>query len=187
MAINWTHAKARVDVIVPLVTMIGLFAAGFYTLFEYRAQQNEKRIATAMSYVARFSTPPLSEHRASLANAWATRRERIRAVLINKDGLSDAEVNRTYSEVVVEMVNDAALGPAIREELLFFEQVSQCVELELCDNMVTRSMLEGHSREFLDQYSPYMCALRKQWNDKTTGAALQRFVRAGAGKDICAP
>lgn len=186
MAINWKHAKERVDVIVPVVTIVGLFAGGLYTLFEYRAQQNEKRIATAMAYVSRFSTPPLSEYRASLSNAWAARGD-IEMVLTNKDHrLSVNEVNRTYSQLVVEMVNENALGPGIREELLFFEQVSQCVELELCDNMVTRSMLETHSREFFDKYYPYVCALRKRWNDPTTGAALQRFLKVGRGKDICA-
>jgi hypothetical protein len=183
--IDWKAAKLKTEVIVPCVTAAGLLLGGSYTVFEYRQQQSEKRVATTMEYVSRFLSAPLSEHRAAASTAWQTYEPEILGVLMNAEKLDERERIEKYGATIIRMVNENSLAIPIQEELLYFEQLAQCVKLDLCDRDVARSMLYRPAKEFLNQYYPYVCALRKEWNDPTTAAGLEEFVRGETGKDAC--
>jgi hypothetical protein len=136
--------------------------------------------------IAKQSREDLSDHRANLLDAWDQNEAAILAVLKNTKQLPQQDVVQQYEATVLEMVRTASLGRSIQEKLLFFEQLTQCIELGLCDGGVAHSTLHVVAREFYRQYYPYICRLRTEWNDKTTGAALERFVSTNAStKDIC--
>src|SRR5262245_47492152 len=185
MSINWKTTKLVTEVVTPWLTFVGLLAGGLYTLYEYGERQKEARVATTMQYVSRYMTPPLSDHRAALFNAWEANEDTILPVLMNKQ-LTTEEIVKQFQTTMLNVVREASLGLSIQEELLYFEQLTQCIDIELCDRAVAQSTLHIVARDIFDQYYPYICSLRDRYGDPSIGAALERFARAGkSAKFVC--
>ena len=187
MAIDWAAAKNRTEVIVPWLTIFGLVSAGVFTIVEYRSKQDDDRIALTMQYVSRFMDPPLSDHRVALSKAWNANEVNILGVLRDKT-LDQKALGHAYRDTILKIVSADSLQLPIQEQLLYFEQLNECVRLGLCDDGVARTTLGLRAREFFRQFYPYICALRSDWNDPTIGAALEAFGRSGPRTvDVCAP
>jgi hypothetical protein len=182
---NWTAAKLRTETIAPWITVVGLAIGGVYTLVEYRNHQRQQRVETTMGYVTRYMSPPLSDHRAVLLKQWQKHESDLLAVLRNAS-LSSGELLRQYNTKILTMVNDDSLASPIQELVLFFEQLANCVSLQLCERDAVNSMLAGQAQEFLHQYFPYVCYLRNEWNDPSVARQLEQVFNPGSlGKNYC--
>jgi hypothetical protein len=130
--------------------------------------------------------PPLSEHRAALSNTWNRNEQVILAVLKNGAALNAKDLDQAYRETILGLVRIDSLQLPIQEQLMYFEQVTECVRLQLCDSGVATAALQQRAREFFNQFYPYICALRADWQDPTIGEALERFVRSRSPlADVC--
>jgi len=184
-SIDWTAAKLRTETIAPWLTVLGLIAGGIYTLVEYQNHERQQRIETTMGYVTRYMSPPLSDHRVVLLRQWQRHESDLLAVLRNTS-LSSDELLRHYSTKILAMVTDDGLAAPIQELVLFFEQLANCVSLELCQRDAVNSMLAGQAQEFLHQYFPYVCYLRNEWNDPSIAHQLEQvFNPESIGRNYC--
>lgn len=169
----------------PWITVLGLMAGGVYTLVEYRSHERDRRIEATMGYVTRFMAPPLSDHRATLLKQWQKHQAEILTVL-HDSSLKPAELNREYNATVLAMITAEELSLPIQEMTLFFEQLANCVKLTLCEPDAVNSMLAVQAQEFMRQYYPYICYLRKEWSDPSIAQELERiFNPKSVGKNYC--
>jgi hypothetical protein len=183
---TWNEAKTRTEVIAPWITILGLLAGGLYTLVEYRDHQRERRLETTSEYVKRFMENPLSDHRATIAKQWSHNQSEIIALLSDKS-VPQSEINRNYEDKILTMIVEGGLAVPIQETILFFEELAHCVTLDLCDGDAVSSMLSRQGREFFRQHYPYVCHLRKQWNDDSIAAELEAFFNPVSVGRACVP
>jgi hypothetical protein len=171
---DWTRAKARTEVLVPWITVAALIPAAGYSVCQYQAHKAEKRIENTMGYVARFMTSPLSDHRAALEKQWQGNQAEILKTLKRTDIPQD-KINRDYYNKIVSMVASSKASGSVHEMILFYEQLANCVNANVCDRPTVTSMLTRQGQIFFRQHYPYICHLRSEWRDPSIGHQLETF------------
>jgi hypothetical protein len=177
---DWNRAKIQTETLAPWITIVGLIIAGVYTLIEYRSAATQKHVEMTMAYIARYSTPPLYEHRVALSKVWGENYTKIIDLVQSKD----PDVDQRYNDYILSMIDREKISASVDEMLLYFGEVANCVHLGLCDAETVNSLLMNRGTEFVHQYVPYVCRLRSTWHDPTIGSDVVNFFNPAA-TDFC--
>jgi hypothetical protein len=186
--VDWASQKARTEVLVPWLTLLGVVFGGGLTLNEYRARQQEKRIEITFQFLERFTTAPISDAHSSIRAAWESEGDSLLDIFTRAD-LDQDQMIVAFSQGVRAMVGDKQLGAKIDEMLAFFEQLAVCVKHNLCDSPTAQELFQGPAREFFNQFYPHFCSVRRRWKDEEHAARLEAFVYPAqpSRQDACDP
>jgi len=184
---NRARMKEWTEILVPWVQVLALLAGGIFAVREYRDHTRELKIQRAMDYLLRSSSEDLLSARFSLSKREQKMTERFRSILLDSSLSRDAK-NRAYFDFVVQELimhgKDDGLEVPFYNILAYFDEGVTCIQQGLCDEMTIKSGLSDFGQSFVRTYTPYLCYLRRAWNDPTIGRRVENFYNPSA-KQAC--
>lgn len=178
-----TESKGLADILKTWLGILAILFAGAYSLLEYIEHKQTVKIERSLEYVGNFRSGSTAEARLSLNQLLTDQHQTLSNILSNKQS-SQKQLNHAYSKFILQLTMTPLIQRQLEVVFSFFEEVAICVEKELCDKEVIESFFTNEARALFNSYYPYVCSLRRQWNNKTVYLKLENFYLKKSD-DIC--
>jgi hypothetical protein len=164
--------------------VLGVIVAGLYGLLEYIEHKQAVRVERSLAYVEKNRTGSTGEARLFLSQLLAKNQQSLLDIL-SQSGQTEAELSKAYNDFIVQMAKSAEAQRKLEISFSFYEEIAICVERELCDREVIMSFFGNDAKSLFNSFYPYVCSLRRQWNNNTVYLKTERFY-VQTTTDICA-
>jgi hypothetical protein len=182
-----TRFKDLSEAVLATLTAMGLLAGGAFALIEYLEYKERFRIETSLKFVSRFQEEHLLKSRHRLRRAWDDAYPHISAILRDKTVSQDA-INRNYYLFVNSHIKQQQLQSDLEVIMEFLQEISYCVRVHLCEPDVITEFWGREGEDFFSIYYPYICELRRKWNDSSIGEEIEKlFLPTSSRSDLCPP
>ena len=178
-----TESKGLADALKTWIGILAILFAGAYSLLEYIEHKQTVKIERSLEYVSNFRGGITAEARLSL-NQLLTDQSQALSKILSNNHLGKKQLNQSYNDFILRITKSPQIQRNLEVVFSFFEEVVICVEKELCDKEVIQSFFSNEARALFNSYYPYVCSLRKQWNNKTVYLKLESFY-LNKSDDIC--
>jgi hypothetical protein len=185
---NRTALKEWTEILTPWIQVLALLAAGIFALTEYLGKKQEVRVQRAVDHLARFSSSDLTSARMSLTQREQEEVGSLNAILLDKSMSRDQKNVAYYNFVVKELVphnSQDGLEASFHRILGYLDEGVVCAKQGLCDESTIRSGQSDFGEVFLHTYTPYLCYLRRIWNDPTIGKRVELFYNRQVADRAC--
>jgi hypothetical protein len=180
--------KEWTEILTSWLQVLGLFAAGIFALVEYQEHKKEEKIQRAVDYISQADSESLIAARLKLSQNEQSKAERFREVLDNASSSQD-ETNIAYFQFVVDELVKYSEEPGLKTEfyllLGYLDEGVVCSQQGLCDEHTIRASFGDFGKGFVQTYTPYLCFLRRTWNDPSIGSRVERFYNRAAAATAC--
>jgi hypothetical protein len=180
--------KEWTEVLTAWLQVLGLFAAGIFALIEYQGQKYASKVQRSVEYLAKADSEVLTEARVKISQNEQAKFPRLQKILLDK-ALTQDETNTAYFQFVVDELVRYNEEPGLKTEfsllLGFLDQGVICSQEGLCDEATIRSSLSDFGKNFVRTYTPYLCYLRRAWNDPSVGRRVEKFYNPTAADTAC--
>lgn len=180
--------KEWTEVITAWLQVLGLFAAGIFALIEYQGAKEAVKVQRAIDYLSKADSELLINARLKLSANEQRNVSRYDEILLNGQ-LSQDEINTAYYQFVVDELVGHSEGPGLKTEfsllLGYLDEGVICADQGLCSQDTITASLSDFGKSFVRTYTPYICYLRKAWNDPSIGRRVERFYNPTAAGGAC--
>jgi len=164
--------------------VLGIIFAGAYGLFEYIEHKQAVKVERSLAYVEKNRTGSVGEARLYLNQLLAKNQQSLIDIL-SQPGQTEVELGKAYNDFIIQIVKSAEAQRKLEISFSFYEEIVICVERELCDREVIISFFSNDAKGLFNSFYPYVCSLRRQWNNDTVYLKTEKFYGKTA-TDICA-
>ena len=168
------YFKDLSEAILAFLTATGLLIGGGFALMEYLEHKKQLQIETSMKFVSRFQDDHFLKSRQKLRRTWDDAYPQITSILLAKN-VPQETINRNYYEFVNEHITKQGLQSDLELIMEFFQETTYCVGAKLCAKDVITEFWGREGEDFVSIYYPYICELRRKWNDDSIGEDIQKF------------
>lgn len=180
--------KEWTEVVTAWLQVLGLFAAGIFALVEYQGRKEEVKVQRAVDYLASADSEILIKARLKLSENEQRNIQRYDEILLNTK-LPQDEINTNYYQFVVDELVMYNKDPGLKAEfgliLGYLDEGVVCSEEDLCSKKIITSHLSQFGKTFVRTYTPYLCFLRRAWNDPSIGKRVEKFYNPTAADNAC--
>jgi len=163
--------------------VITIFIAGAYSILEYIDHKSSVRVERSLGYVEHYRDSNTAEAKLALNQLLANNQEDL-IEFLKKSHSSTKALNEEYKQFILSLTNTPNVQKNLEITFSFFEEAAICVERELCDREVIQSFFINDAKSLFNSFYPYVCQLRKQWENNTVYLKLENFY-INPDKDIC--
>lgn len=166
------------------VAAITVVLGGVFGVFQYLEHKSAVRVDRTMGFVERYhSDGLLMDARLSITNSMNLHVDDINRLLTNS-AIKPENLAKTYNDEINKIVEQDSLSGHLEQIFTFYEQIVLCRELILCDKPVAEQFFDTDAKAYIRTYYPYICAVRKQWNNPSKFARVVDFYIPNGGS-IC--
>lgn len=180
--------KEWTEVLTAWLQVLGLFAAGIFALVEYQGRKGAEKVQRAVDYLAKADSEILINARLRLSDNEQRKVGRYDKILLSESSTHDEKITAYYQFVIDELVMHSK-EPGLKSEfnivLSYLDEGVICSEQGLCDRDIITASLSDFGKSFVRTYTPYLCYLRKAWNDPSIGRRVERFYNPTAADTAC--
>jgi hypothetical protein len=155
------------EVIGTWVAALAVVIGGLFGIFQFLEHKSALRVDRTMAFVERYhANNLLVEARLKVIDVTARRIEAINLILKDPD-VSPEDLAKLYNAEIVKIVEDESLSGALEQLFTFYEQILLCRKMELCEAELADNFFDTDGRAFLRTFYPYICHIRREWNNPT--------------------
>ena len=180
---NLTENKGIADALKSWLGVLAMLCAGVYSVVEYIEHKKSVKVERSLSYVQDYRGGDVADAKLSLNQVLADNQGALQQVLSDKYDNEEA-LNNAYNKLILKMTGKPTTQRNIEIIFSFFEEVTICVEKELCDKEVIQLFFNNDAKSLFNSYYPYVCSLRRQWKNDTVYLKLEKFY-VQSTKNIC--
>ncbi len=162
------------------LSIIAIIVGAGFTLFEYNGYKADKKINYSLNIVADYTNPEIMKHRTKLDEAWE-----IGYPILIKNIKNYKDTSNAYNKFILALVKEENLSRPIDYVMDFYERISLCVSAGLCKKDVIDKFFLRNGQIFFRKYYPYVCDLRKKWNDDTIWLNVELYFNSKSAGEIC--
>jgi hypothetical protein len=181
-------AKEWTQIFTSWITVVGLVGGGIFALAEYQGNKKDTRIQRSLAHLGKFASKEISEARVAIALRQDAKVNRLREILLNRE-TSQEERNAAYYIFVVHELVAHGTTDGIQDKIYLvlntLEEAIICGEQGLCDEATLRAGFFDYGQGFVRTYTPYLCYLRRAWNDPALGRRAEAYFNPAAPPDVC--
>ncbi|MDH5359909.1 MAG: DUF4760 domain-containing protein [Gammaproteobacteria bacterium] len=161
---SFLHAhKETLDAIKSWLSVITILCAAGYSAIEYLEHKEAQRVERSLSYVQDYRSGNIAKAKLALNQLLQSRQESLIQLLSTEQ---DPEVlKRLYTQKILSMTKQSEPQTQLEIAFSYFEEMAICIEKSLCDHDIIMSFFQNEVRSLFNAYYPYICSLRKQWNN----------------------
>lgn len=178
-----TNNKEIAEALNSWLGVLAVVFAGGYALLEYIEHKQDVKVERSLSYVESYRDGNIADAKLSLNQTLATHQSSLTA-LLSLPNQSAQQLNLAYGKFILEVTAEQSVQRNIEIAFSFYEEIAICVERELCDSDVIESFFINDARALFNAYFPYVCALRKDWNNDQVYLKLEQYY-VQSTQDIC--
>ena len=167
-------AKTWSEILTKWIGAIALILGGSFTLTEYYSHKGEVKTRATLEFLSRFNNNSNQEAWTRLREAQQETHGEVVQLLTRKDVSTEA-IAREYSEYIMRIVSEYNLTRSLDGMTILFEEIANCVSLDICDQDSAVSFFQRKGSEFFRAWYPYFCSEREKWNDPSIGGTLEYF------------
>lgn len=167
------------------VAALAVVIGGLFGIYQYLEHKSAVRVDRTMAFVERYhGNSMLVEARLKITESMTLRVGQINQ-LLQDPTLKPEDLPAKYSEEVLKLVNEDDLAGPLEQLFTFYEQIILCRELALCEEEVAQQFFDNDARGFVRSYYPYICFIRKEWNNPSQFERVIKFYSANNSASIC--
>ena len=163
--------------------VFAVIAAGLITVSEYYEHKEGEQVKLTLDYVDRYNSGKLFDMKNDLDMTLDEENQTLVSTLSQK-GLSEAEMEKAYRAVILQIVEKHHLSLQLKTLLGFHEQVVLCVNTALCNEQVARDFFTTDAKELFNGFYPFICEERRKWKNDKVGQRVERFYIKASG-NVC--
>ncbi len=147
------------------IAAMAVVIGGLFGVFQYLEHKSAVRVDRTMAFVERYhSDGLLLEARLKISDSMKLGVVEINKVLTDPN-IKPEQLSQKYNEEVTKLIEKDDLFASLEQILTFYEQIILCRELLLCDPAIAEQFFDTDGRAFIRTFYPYVCTIRKQWNN----------------------
>ena len=178
-----TENKGIADALKSWLGVVAIICAGAYSLVEYIEHKKAVKVERSLSYVEDYRGGDAADAKLSLNQVLADNQDALQQVLSDKYD-NEETLNRAYNKLILKMTSKPSIQRNLEIVFSFFEEVTICVEKELCDKEVVQLFFNNDAKSLFNSFYPYVCSLRHQWKNDTVYLKLEHFY-VQSSRDVC--
>ena len=181
---NAEHKLQIAEVVGTWLAVITVIIGGVFGLIEYTEHKEGLKVDRAFDFVNRYqSNDHLVKARLDISSVIEERLPAISLILKNPK-LSDDELAEAYHSQIIKIIKQSNLSSSLEQVFTFYEQALLCRAMELCDETVLNSFFDNDARSYTRSFYPYICTLRKDWNNPSVYQRVTDFY-IGNSEALC--
>ena len=157
------------------VAAIAVVVGGLFGIYQYLEHKSAVRVDRSMAFVERYhGNSMLVEARLVIIQSINNKTEHIKQVLENPD-LKPENISDAYNAEILKLIKEDKLAGPLEQLFTFYEQIILCREMDLCEEEVSKQFFDADAQDFISTYYPYICNLRKEWNNPNQYLKVTQF------------
>ncbi len=146
---------ASLETHIELVKLVFAVIAALWVLFEYRAKQEEGRVAQTLEHVKRWNTEEIAQADRKINDFIIDP--------VNKPKLDAAKGNKQALDDFMTDAAKAKLSTEVWKIYNFYNNVAVCVDAELCEAVSACRYFGSQMKIFLENFGAYFEEFRKSY------------------------
>jgi len=172
------------EVIGTWTAAITVIIGAVFGLYEYIEHKENLKVDRAFEFVTSYqSNEYLIKARLEISEVVEDSLPAIYEILKNPK-LTPDELDKAYHSEIMKIIKQSKLSSSIQQVFTFYEQVLLCRDMALCDETVLKNFFDNDAGTHTRTFFPYICNLRKEWNNPKVYARVISFY-IGSAEDLC--
>lgn len=167
------------ELIVSVITIISIIVGGIFAMVQYLEHKKELKIKHTLEFVTKFNSDKFMDLREKINNVWNDANP-VMVKILTKDKTPEA-----YEGFVVALVKKYKIHSEIDNIMTLFEEIAICSIENICDKQTVNKYFYDDGKIFFRKFYPYVCDLRKKWNDKKIWYKAQEFYSDNTLGTLC--